>query len=204
MKYLQPVFILVIFMSISPAIQAQENRGFSLSGLFKFNKAEEKDKYVPIEEEKEPAVVLQGNAGPAMPAVPAGSIKKEVIVKSSLPPPTPNKPQELKALPPVTVEYHPKIPFTTLIFQNGYQENLEPSHLEMLKASLSEARDGHYRGKIQIKSFSDRGRESAIDRAQKVRKYLLDQGISITDLDVQAFPTQTQGNTIHLFLLGEG
>lgn len=186
-------------------VQAEENRGFSLSGLFKFKKAEERDKYVPVEKEKKEQLVLQGNAGPKMPAVPAGTIKKEIIVKSSLPPKdfTQKQPDVKTDLPETTVEYNPKIPYMTLIFQNEFQKNLEPGHVNILETSMKTMKSGFYRGKIQIKSFSSKDHKSAIDRAQKVRSYMISKGVSITDLDVQAFPNANQGNTIHIFLLGE-
>ena len=188
------------------SIRAEENRGFNLSGLFKFKKAEEKDKYLPVEKEKKEQLVLTGSAGPKMPAVPAGSIKKEVIVKSSLPPKdfSQKQPDIKKELPKVTVSFNPKIPFTTLIFQNELQQNLESGHLNILKTSMNDMKKGFYRGKVQIKSFSSKGQQTAIDRAQKVRSFMISNGISITDLDVQAFPNANQGNTIHIFLLGEG
>ena len=195
-------------LSAYPA-QAEENRGFSLSNFFKFKKAEEKDKYVPVEKEKKPAVILSGNAGPKMPAVPTGSIKKEVIVSTSLPPKTELKiitPETKKKpdLPPVTVKYNPEIPFTTLIFQHTEQRNLEPGHQDILADSLQSIKKGFYRGKIRIQSFSDgKNNKSAMDRALKVREYMLQNGISLTDLDVQALPSKKQGNSIHIFLLGE-
>ncbi len=203
-------FILICFLLVSAPLlssmaRAEENRGFSLSGLFKFKKAEEKDKYLPVEEAKKDKLVLTGSAGPSMPAVPAGNIKKEVIVQSTLPPPKfQQKDNSAKTqLPPVTVSYNPKIPYMTLIFQNEFQQNLESGHMKILEKSLMDMKNGFYRGQVQIKSFSSKGQKPAIDRAQKVRSFMMSKGIKVTDLDVQAFPNANQGNTIHIFLLGE-
>ncbi len=196
------------YISAFPAF-AEENRGFSLSNFFKIKKAEDQDQYRPVEQEKKPAIVISGNAGPKMPAVPAGEIKKEVIVTTMLPPqPAPKivtlEEKQKAQPPPVTVEYNPDIPFMTLMFQHTEQRNLEPAHQQILEDTLKTIKTGFYHGKIRIQSFSDgQSNKPAMDRALKVREYLLQNGIALTDLDVQALPSQKQGNAIHIFLLGE-
>lgn len=201
--------LICLSLALSASVSvAEENRGLNISNFFKIKKAEEKDKYLPVEKKKEPALVLKGSAGPKMPAVPAGDIKTEVIVKTSLPPPalqtlTPQK-KTKKNLPPTTLEFNPDIPYMTLIFQNEFQRNLEPGHLNLLKSSLQDIQKGYYRGKIQIKSFSSSDQKAATERAQKIRSYMISNGVPLTSLDVQAFPNANQGNAIHIFLLGEG
>ncbi len=207
MKHLSLLTLAVILLFGNFSF-AEENRGFNLSGLLKFNKAEERSKadtYIPVEEKKKKAVQLEGSAGPKMPAVPAGAIKKEVILSAA---PLPKEfikkqHQQETPLPPVTVNYNPKIPYVSLIFQNHYQQNLEPAHMDVLKTSMQDMKKGFYRGKVQVKSFSDKDQKVAMDRAQKIREYMLKNGVSLIDLDVQAFSNSTQGNTVHIFLLGE-
>ncbi|MCB9963847.1 MAG: hypothetical protein H6857_02755 [Rhodospirillales bacterium] len=202
-------FLLVAPMWSLPSRAEEPNRGLSLSKIFKINKAQESDTTGAPEEapsqneEDQSGIVLTGGAGPRMPAVPPGDIKKEIIIdaKASV---GDQSGSDVEVAPPlVPLVFNPKIPFATLFFQNGHQQSLETAHRQLIELTVQKVKQGHYDGKIRIQSYSDAGHQTAMERAQKIRSLLILYGITPANLEVQALPGLKKDNLIHIFLLGD-
>lgn len=146
---------------------------------------------------------LSGNAGPAMPAVPTGAVKVEIIEENKSFT-TPASASETEIVMDTMMNIPPRM---TLIFNEAGRLDLDPYQRNMLKNEISDMLKEGYQGRIRVYSYANtqenepvRTHQMAISRAIRVRNTLLKYGLKEQQLDVRAVNNPSKGNVINIYL----
>lgn len=156
-----------------------------------------------ITRQKSEPVQLSGNAGPAMPAVPTGAVKVEIIEENKSVT-TPASASETEIVMDTMMNIPPRM---TLIFNESGRLDLDPYQRNMLKNEISSMLREGYQGRIRVYSYANtqenepvRTHQMAISRAIRVRNTLLKYGLKEEQLDVRAVNNPSKGNVINIYL----